>query len=655
MDEVNEGAAGKGDDFLHEVREKFDRAAEWENDNRLRALDDVKFARLNEHWPWRVKKQREDDGRPCLVIPKLPSFIRQVVNSARRNKPGINVVPADSSGDVKTAEIMSGLIRNIEVTSDAEVAYDTAVEWAVSAGWGYFRINIDYSDDDSFDKDICIERIDDPFTVYGDPDSRSADSADWNCCWVVSMLSLDAFQAKYKGKEAVDWDGLGYTGLPAPWRDGDSVMVCEYWHREDVERTIYMLGNGEVVGEDVFQQNIDILAPLNVVGERQVKSKKVTQYIMTGAEVLETVEWPGKYIPIVPVYGDEITIEGKRYFKSLIHDAKDAQRELNYWRSMAAETVALAPKAPFIGPVGAFNTDIQKWATANDAAHAFIEYDGPIQPQRQGYAGPPAAEMQQAMSATADMKEITGIYDPSLGAPSNETSGVAIARRQGQSDVSNFHFIDNLSRAIRHAGRIILDLIPRVYSTTRIVRVLGEDMKPQNVQVAPQEQQQELAMEAQQMGRDLLPMFDLAAGKYDLVVKSGPSYGTQREYVRDEIVEIMRSFPPSAPVLGPMYLRNSDWPGAEEAAEKLEAMTGGEGGDPRAQQQMMQAQAQMAQLQAENQALKQANDIKLFEAQTKRMEAEIKAQEIQVKAQADLMAAQQQRVVPPPSNPFGLG
>ena len=190
-----------------------------------------------------------------------------------------------------------------------------------------------------------------------------------------------------------------------------------------------------------------------------------------------------------------------------------------------------------------------------------------------------------------------------------------------------------------------------IYSTSRIVRILGEGMKPQNVQVAPQEQQQELAIEAQQMGRDLLPMFDLAAGKYDLVVKSGPSYGTQREYVRDEIIEIMRSFPPSAPVLGPMYLRNSDWPGAEEAAEKLETMTEPQGADGQAQA----MQAQMAQLQAENQALKQANEIKLFEAQTKRMEAEVKAAEIQAKAQADLIAAQQQRVVPPPSNPYGLG
>lgn len=640
------------EDFLHEVREKFERAAQREADNRARCEEDIRFARLGEQWPAQIKKQREQDMRPVLTINRMPTFIRQVVNEARQNRPAITVVPADSGADPETAEMMSGLIRNIEVSSDADIAYDTAVEGAVSGGFGYFRINIAYTGEDTFDRDIVIERISDPLTVYGDPDSDSADGSDWNCCFIVSTMTDDEFEARFKGREAVNWDDLGYTKLQRPWRDGENVMVAEYWHREDVQDTIYQLADGSVIDRASLEASG---LPLQVVGERTVTRKKVTQFILSGAEVLEKVEWAGKYIPIVPVYGDEIIVNGERHLKSLIHDAIDAQREHNFWRSAAAEMVALAPRSPFIGPKGAFNTDIGKWSTANNASHAFIEYDGPIAPARQPGAMQPIAEMQQAMNAADDMKSIIGIYDASLGARSNETSGVAIRARQRQGDVATFHFLDNLTRAIRHAGRIILNLIPKVYSAQRIVRILGEDNKPMNAQLAPQQMHEQMRMEAQMRGQAIGRLYDLTAGKYDLVVKAGPSFGTQREEARAEIVEVVRAYPAAAPVLGPMYLRNSDWPGADDAADKLESMAGGQQ-DGGSQAQISQMQQQMMQLELENRALKEANQIKAFEAETKRMEAQVKAQEVAMKGQVALVEAAQPRVAPsPPTNLFGVG
>lgn len=644
--------AEREEDFLHEVREKFERAAQKEADNRQRAEDDIRFARLGEQWPEQIRKQREQDARPCLTINRMPTFIRQVVNEARQNRPAITVIPADSGADPETAEMMSGLIRNIEVSSDADIAYDTAVEGAVSGGFGYFRINIAYTDEDTFDRDIVIERISDPLTVYGDPDADSADGSDWNCCFIVSMMTEDEYEERFKGKDKVDWDDLGFTKLASPWRDGENILVAEYWHREDVEETIYQLADGTVIDRASLEASG---LPLQVIGDRPVTRKKVTQYILSGAEVLETVEWAGKYIPIVPVYGDEIIVNGERHLKSLIHDAVDAQREHNFWRSAAAEMVALAPRSPFIGPKGAFETDVGKWSTANSASHAFIEYDGPVAPARQPGAMQPIAEMQQAMNAADDMKSIIGIYDASLGARSNETSGVAIRARQRQGDVATFHFIDNLTRAIRHAGRIILNLIPKVYSAQRIVRILGEDNKPKNAQLAPQQMHQQMQAEAAARGQAIGKLYDLTAGKYDLVVKAGPSFGTQREEARAEIVEVVRAYPDAAPVLGPMYLRNSDWPGADDAADKLEAMSGAPQ-DNGAQAQLAQMQQQMMQLELENRALKEANQIKAFEAETKRMEAQVKAQEVSMKGQLALVEAAQPRVVPqPPANQYGAG
>lgn len=657
------------EDFLADVREKYKRATDVASDNHDAWRDDVRFAKLLEQWPEDVKRQREMDGRPCLVVPRLQAFIRQVVNEARQNRPAITVIPADSNADPDTAEIMSGLIRNIEVSSDADVAYDTAADGAVSGGFGYFRINTAYTSDDTFDQDIVIERIADPLAVLPDPDSESVDGSDWNCCFISKVMLKDDFEAQYKGAEAVDWDDLGYTKLDAPWHDDEHVMVAEYWHREDVESQIVAMSDGSVLAAD--DETLPMLAELGIVpvGQpRTVKSKKVTQYIISGAEVLETIEWPGKYIPIVPVYGDEVVLEGKRTFKSLIRDAKDAQREHNYWRSMAAETIALAPKVPFIGPEGAFDGDVEKWSTANDASHAFITYKGQIPPQRQGYAGPSAGELQQAIAAIDDMKAIMGIYDASLGQRSNETSGVAIRQRQRQGDVATFHFIDNLSRSIRQAGRILIDLIPKVYSTARVVRVLGEDMEPQNAQVGPHEQAEEQGhTPGMDQAQDIQRIYDLTAGKYDLVVKAGPAFGTQREAAREELVDVIRSFPAAAPVLGPMVLRNSDWPGAEDAADKLEAMANPQqpGIPPEMQQQMGQmqqaiqaGQAELQKVLAENEQLKQQWALKNRELDIKEQEAQTKAHEVKVK-ELDVLTRQQPAPLmpqgaPPASNPFGL-
>jgi hypothetical protein len=275
------------------------------------------------------------------------------------------------------------------------------------------------------------------------------------------------------------------------------------------------------------------------------------------------------------VYGDELNIEGKRYFMSLIRDAKDAQQMFNYWRTASTELVALAPKTPFIGPKGAFDVDQDKWATANVVSHPYIEYQGPVPPQRQPFAGPPAGALQEALNASDDMKAIIGMYDAALGARSNETSGRAIIARQRESDVSTFNYVDNLSRAIRHAGRILVDLIPKVYSGPRVVRVLYEDgrndMVPVN-QPLPPEMLQKQQREAKEQVEDIVSIYDLTTGKYDVTVSAGPSFTTKREEAATQMVEFVRVFPQAAPMIGDLLAKNLDWPGADDIADRLKSM-----------------------------------------------------------------------------------
>lgn len=648
------------DDLLKEAKEAFGRAQDAENDNRKTSLDDVNFARKGDQWDEKVRKQRETDHRPCLTINKMPAFIRQVVNDARQNKPSIKVHPVDSGADPETADVLNGLIRNIEYTSNADVAYDTGAECAVTGGFGYWRVGLDYAFDDSFEMDIRIKRVANPLSVYGDPNSTEADSSDWDTAFVVENLSKSQYENQYKGKAKVDWDDAAWTSAGEPWKTEDKVLVAEWWKREEIEREVLLFldirdGTPVTLTKEQAETDPDVQAllaaqVLQFKQKRTAKSHKVCQYILSGAEVLERRDWPGRYIPIVPVYGDEFNIEGKRYFRSLIHNAKDAQRMVNYWRTTATELVALAPRVPYIGRKGAFDHDQDRWNTANTVSHPYLEYEGPDMPQRQPLdSGVAAGALQEALNASDDMKAIIGLHDASLGARSNETSGKAIMARQREGDVSTFHFQDNKARAIRHTGRILIDLIPKVYTSERIIRVIGEDGTQEAKQVNKEyqkvdpktgqpmtEQQIDPAtgqpmidpMTGKPITKAVMAMHDLTSGKYDLTVTTGPSFTTRREEAAMQMTEMIRAFPQAATVVGPELAKNLDWPGADKIAEKLEAMTTGQI-PPQVQKAIEDGKQQIAQLTEENQNLKldQATDQQKLKNEMLIADAKIKSAE----------------------------
>jgi hypothetical protein len=654
------------DDTLKKEIEEFEEAYDAESENRNTALEDLKFARLSEQWPEQIRKQREVDGRPILTINKMPAFIRQVVNDSRQNRPQIKVKPVDDKADIDTANVLEGLIRNIERTSKADVAYDTAVDYAVSMGWGYIRVNIDYEYDDTFDKCLKIERIANPFSVYGDPYSTSMDGSDWNRCWITELKSKEEFKAKWKNADPVDWESLGYDNLKAPWRDSDDILVCESWHREETQREIYQLSSGEIVGKQEYEAGRDIfeMAGIVPVNSRTTKAYKITQRIMTGAEILEENEWLGQYLPIIPVYGEELNVEGRRYFRSLIHNAKDAQRMFNYWRTTATELVALAPRVPYIGEEGAFDAD-PNWLTANSQNHAFLQYArGTNSPQRQPLdSGGAAGAMSEALAASDDMKSIIGMYDASLGQRSNETSGRAIMARQREGDVNTFHFIDNLARSIRHVGCVLIDLIPKVYSGQRIVRIIGQDDTEEVAKIGQQEEGEAPEQEGMIEGAERI--YDLGVGRYDVAVDTGPSFTTRREEQAQQMIELIRGYPQAAPLIGDLLVKSLDWQNAEEIAERLKSMLPqqiNDGIPAEIQQQIQEGQQRLQQLEQENQQLKQSQGMDMQKAQADAQKAqadmqiaiqrmEIDRQKMQIeayRAETERMQAEQALMAPLP-------
>lgn len=636
------------DDTLKDDLAAFKLSADAESKQRKEMQEDLEFVKLGKQWPQSVMDKREKEGRPCLVINRLPAFAKQVTNDARQNRPAIKTHPIGDKADKETSEILNGLIRNIEYTSNADVAYDTALDFAVNCGIGYWTVNIDYADADSFDKDIRIERVSNPFTVYGDSASTAADSSDWNRAFITDRITEKEFKKRYPDASLANFEADG--GRDDAWYEDDMIRIAEAWVREKKAVKLLKLSDGALMMEPEFLKLKDILDAqgISVSGDRETSMFVVSQRIITGADILEENDWPGKYIPIIPCYGDEVNIDGKRSFQSLFHFAKDPQRNYNYWRTATTELVALAPKTPFIGPSGAFDTDAEKWQTANVESHPYIQYDGQAAPQRQPFAGPPAGALQEALNASDDLKNIMGLHDASLGAQSNETSGRAIMARQREGDVATFNFIDNQSRAIRHTGRILVDLIPKVYDVPRIIRVIKEDgtnysvpinQKVQQVQAPMQDgqpqqgqppQYQPVDDEQQDETQGLIQMFDLSAGKYDVTCESGPSFTSRREESAQQMMQFVQAFPAAAPLIGDLIAKNLDWPGADEMAKRLQSML-----PPQAQgqkpPQLVQAEQAIQQLQGQLQQQGQQLQDKQNDLQLRQGELQLKGRELDIK------------------------
>ncbi|MGZ3770068.1 MAG: portal protein [Bdellovibrio sp.] len=592
MNTADDKSKKSEDEVLRIARERFTLAEEAEREVRELALEDLKF-RAGEQWPDKLKNERENDGRPCLVINRIPQFVRQITNDQRQNRPSIKVSPVDDNADIETAKIFQGLIRHIENNSGADVAYDTAFESAVTSGFGYFRIITDYVSPESFEQEVRIEPIDNPNNVYLDPNSKKPDGCDANWGFVFSDIPKDDFTAEFGDSEVAksnDWQAL-CDEIPG-WITSSTVRVSEYFYKDFKTVDLVLLSNGTTVEKSQLPKELPL--GVEVDKERTAKVPVIKWLKINGSEILEKTVFPGSYIPIIPVYGEKLNINGKKVLEGVIRHAKDPQRMYNYWKSTETETIALAPRAPFIVAEGQIPKEYEfQWATANRKNNAYLTYKPttiagqPVSaPQRQVFEPPVQAITQASMMAADDMKGTTGIYDAGLGAQSNEKSGIAIQRRNNQSQTSNFHFTDNLTRSLRHAGRILVEIIPIVYDTPQAVRIIGEDGEEEVIKINQL---------FEHKGKEVT--YDLSAGKYDVTVETGPSYATKRQEALASMIELTRSYPKVAEVAGDLMVKNMDWPGSPEIAERLKkTLPPGLADDPKQQPVPPEAQAKMQQM-----------------------------------------------------------
>ncbi len=611
-------------DFMQTARLRYAQALAADARDRQAAEEDVRFA-AGDQWRTAARDQREKWGQPVLTWNRLPTFIAQVCNTGRENKPAIKTT-AMEGGAQETAVFFQDRIRHLEYECDADIAYDTARRQQVISGRAAVRVSTEYKPGKLFEQRIIIEPIENQFSVLWDPTARQYDRKDAEFCFVFSWLSKDNYERKHgKNTAAAARNYFQSESNPAPdWINigpsGDLIQEAEYWVKEHAKRTLCLLPDLSTCWEDELPDELD---PDHIVGKAVKDEVTVCQYIIDGVEPLDETEFAVPYIPIVPLWGESQIVDGRRENYSLVRNVKDSQRLVNLYVSNIAGEIARMAKTPYIVAEGQIAGREAEWEEINEVPRAVIQYkakdlNGNLvgAPHREAVE-PPIQALTLGLNQAIDaMKAGMGIFDAALGAQANEVSGTAIERRKQQSSITNYHYGDNEARTRKSIGRILLALIPKLDKGDKSVPTRTEDGKTKLVRVNAPHRTPD--------GKDV--HHELDNGNYDIAVSTGPSYLSQRDEANQTYAQIAAHDKNFMTIAGDLYFRTSDMPGADAIADRYEKMLPPQlqPPDPDGAKKLQQSQQAIQQLQTQHQqltdhvhALAQALEQKQAEQQAK--------------------------------------
>jgi len=569
----------------------------------------------NAQWESTALTNRTNEGRPALTIDQLGQFVHQVSNDIRMNTPTITIIPNGSEASIETAEVMKGLIKNIEYVSNADEAYDTASGNSVKCSIGFIRVENDYVDDSSFDQELKIRRVVNPLQCWIDAASIEVDGSDATRGIEIESMAVSEFKKAYPKAEPTSFANEE-ENKDKDLKDEDFVNIATYYEIVEESKDIGQPEDGEM---EEYQEGKEYKA------RRTMKKKKVMKYVLSGAEVLEEARVPGKYIPLVPVYGEEAWVDGKREIYSLIRKSKDAQRMFNYWKSLETELLMKQPNAPIMAVGGQIENYADDWKNPSKAMvlrYDATDADGNPAPAPQRLAPPtiPTGIVNAARATVDDIKATMGLYGASIGSRSNETSGVAIERRNQEGEVATFHFGDNLNKSITHVGKILVCAIPEVYDTARILRIIGEEDEPKEVGINGK------------MAKDQKESFDLRKGQYDTKVVTGASFTTKRQEAAAFFTSIVEKQPQLMEIMGDLLFKNMDFAGAQGMAARMEKVIDPKFLKEEEEDQVDQEKEQMAMVIQEG-----ARQMEQMQAQMQEMQEQLdnKEAELLLKAEAE--------------------
>lgn len=531
-------------------------------DSRERSLyvEDLDFV-YSEGGQWDEKTVRMRGTRPTYTFNRVLGAVNQTIGEQRLNKTSIKIRPVDDGADPDTAEVFSGMIRNIEGVSNAEDTYDMAFKNAVAGGYGGWRVVSEHFDNTSFNQEIRIKSIHNIMTVFWDPLSFDPVKRDQTKCVVAERISKEFYIEKYGGQPndiRISRDSRG-------WVDEKGVRIAEYFKLIPKKKTIAELADGRVVDFDDDLKKIEN----ELKGtEGEVKRKRVVDTLQVhwwkvdGARVLEgPIVYDWRFIPVVKLPGRYINIEGRQKTQSLIRHSKDAQRAYNYSRTTQTEVVANTPRQPYLVTAAMIKGYEKQWAGSGSKNSPYLTFNPDIKaptisPQRAAAAEVPSGLIALSAQDADDIKATTGFFDASLGKQGNEISGTAIKGRARQADIGSYEFFDNYKKAVQFTGDILVDMIPKVYDTKRIVRIIGLDGQEDFATINAFDQ-------------NTNKKIDLSAGLYDVTVDIGPAFASQREETLNTLLQAAEIMPIIGEVAPDLIAGNIDSDVSDELVKRL--------------------------------------------------------------------------------------
>jgi hypothetical protein len=674
-----------GDSIVSVARQRYERAKSYYDRQRILSIEDTRFVMGDSdnqwQWPQDVWRQRATiDRKPCLTINVTAQHCNQVINQIRQNRPSAKISPVDDFADIETAKIIGGMLRAIQRVSDADTAHDLGAEFALYGGEGYWRVITEYEDPTSFDQVIRIKPITDPNLVYLDPASKEPDRSDAQWGFVFEDISRDQCKQDHPDCDPESWIEDSRTG----WVTRDTIRRAEYFWCEFHDDVLYLLEDGttamksEVEREEgysvvMYGEGADaggaIMAgdvmTMGIVFKRPTKRKQWKWCKLLGGEEkpIEERDWPGQYLPIITVVGKELNVNGEVVRKGIVRDLKDPARMVNYSYSAAVEGLALQNKVPYVASAEAIEGFEDIWGSANIDNRAYLPFNAfddqgnqLPRPERQAPQQVQSAQVQMLALSVEQMRAASGQQNSNFGIKSEASSGIGIQRLKQQGEIATFHFPDNLSRALKYEGKVIVDLIPKVYESKRVIRILGLDGEEDAAVLDPQ-----LSEPFAELKSKVDKIFNPGVGKYDVAIDTGPSYQTQRQESADFIRDAVSASPELLNVAGDLVWKAMDFPMAEEFSERFKKLPSiaalvdqeDEGAEvpPQVQAQMQQMQEQMqamqeagAELQTENEQLKASDQAKMMTAERDaQLKQQAAAQQAEIDRQKMLMDAQQKR------------
>ena len=562
--------------ILDEALKRFHESHAMEYDNRN---DAIRCSEFVDGKQWDPKAINDRKGRPVITINKLRKFVLQISGELQQNRPELIVSPLKGGATIEGAQLRNDIIRHIEYMSNADVAYDTAVQQALEGGYGFWRIITQYSKD-SFDQDIVIKRVPNRFSVILDQFAQSPTYEDGMYAFVIDEISRSRFEALYPGVSIPSGPSLLNPYGVYNWYTPESVTIAEYFWKEPYREEIWLLENGEVINSEQIKSlkeselgEESLESP--VISKRSQTKYRIKWMKFTFDEILEgPQDFPGEYIPIIFMSGYEFNDQGKRRFRGIVYDALDAVRMYNYWKVAIAEILGSAPKTNrFVTPEQT-NGFENEWNTMNIIPRPYTHYNfipGVPPPMQEPPMPIPTGAANEAAASAMDIQDTIGLYGANLGQPSNERTGRAIRLRQERGDATVFTFVNNYQNALLYTGKILLSMIPEVYSAKRIMKIMTKDGGIKDIILNnPSVDLRKLEGTIEN---------DLNDGEYDMIPTIGPNYATKRKEVVASMLDFLQFFPAAGPLLAPKIAKLMDWEGAQSIAAELQNIINQQSGE----------------------------------------------------------------------------